>query len=145
MLHRNSCPSPLQPSAVSMSDPSAFQDPPTSMDVISAGNSSNNPGLSSSSSALLSQPDSPDASQEISYFPSNSAISSPLQNRKNDHSQPSGASPKRPCGPCYTRDELFHLKKSPLVAPPAGMPARKDWFGYVFIHSLVEPALNVDP
>jgi hypothetical protein len=127
-----------------MSDTGALQDLSPSTDMIYTRNSSNTPGLSSSSSALFSHPDSPDPVQEISYIPSDSAHSSPIQNRKNDHSQPNGTLPKRPCGPCYTREELFHLKKSPLVAPPAGMPARKDWFGYVFFHSSVEAVLNVD-
>lgn len=29
----------------------------------------------------------------------------------------------------YTRPQLVHLSKSPLVAPPQGMPDLKDWFG----------------
>lgn len=31
----------------------------------------------------------------------------------------------------YTRPEALHISKSPLVKPPDGMPALKDWFGYV--------------
>ena len=29
----------------------------------------------------------------------------------------------------YTRYELLHISKSPLVGLPEGMPAFKDWFG----------------
>jgi hypothetical protein len=36
----------------------------------------------------------------------------------------------------YSRRALVALAKSPLVAPPPGMPALKDWFGcVVFIHA----------
>lgn len=31
----------------------------------------------------------------------------------------------------YSRPHLLLLHKSPLVCPPAGMPALKDWFGFV--------------
>jgi hypothetical protein len=31
----------------------------------------------------------------------------------------------------YTRPQLVFLHKSPLVTTPTGMPALKDWFGYV--------------
>jgi hypothetical protein len=31
----------------------------------------------------------------------------------------------------YSRPHLLFLHKSPLVCPPAGMPALKDWFGFV--------------
>lgn len=30
----------------------------------------------------------------------------------------------------YTRAQLLYLHNSPLVKPPEGMPAFKDWFGY---------------
>jgi hypothetical protein len=29
----------------------------------------------------------------------------------------------------YTRPELVHMSKSPLVAPPKDMPDLKEWFG----------------
>lgn len=29
----------------------------------------------------------------------------------------------------YTRSQMLHLHKSPLVKPPADMPELKDWFG----------------
>ena len=31
----------------------------------------------------------------------------------------------------YARHDMIHLSKSPLVCLPEGMPALKDWFGYV--------------
>ena len=31
----------------------------------------------------------------------------------------------------YSRSHLLFLHKSPLVCPPTGMPALKDWFGFV--------------
>lgn len=31
----------------------------------------------------------------------------------------------------YTRSQALLLSKSPLVKPPDGMPALKEWFGYV--------------
>lgn len=31
----------------------------------------------------------------------------------------------------YTRSQALQLSKSPLVKPPDGMPALKEWFGYV--------------
>ena len=36
----------------------------------------------------------------------------------------------------YTQSQILSLYKSPLVAPPRGMPPLKDWFGYaiLFIH-----------
>lgn len=140
----NSCPSPPHPSTAAMSDQSALQDPPPPTDVIFSRNSSNMPALSSSSSALPSSADSPDHVQEISYYPPDSANPSPMQTRKSGHSQSNGTPTKRPCGPCYTREELLHLKKSPLVAPPPGMPARKDWFGYVLACSFGQVSLIVD-
>ena len=35
----------------------------------------------------------------------------------------------RSVGSCYTLHDLLRLQKSPLIAPPDGMPALKDWFG----------------
>jgi len=32
-------------------------------------------------------------------------------------------------GACYTLHDLLRLQKSPLIAPPDGMPPLKDWFG----------------
>ena len=32
----------------------------------------------------------------------------------------------------YPRQQTLKLSKSPLVKPPEGMPALKDWFGYGF-------------
>jgi zinc finger CCCH domain-containing protein 13 len=34
----------------------------------------------------------------------------------------------------YPRLQVLKLSKSPLVKPPEGMPALKDWFGYGFYH-----------
>lgn len=130
-----------------MSDTSPLQDTLHSTDANQARNSPNTGRLSNSSSTLYSAPESPETAQIISYIPQDSNSLSPLQNRKNDHSNANGSLPGRPCGPCYTRDELLHLRKSPLVAPPAGMPARKEWYGYVSLLSSL-PAklfLIVDP
>jgi hypothetical protein len=70
------------------------------------------------------------STQEPSYFTPNTP------HMQNEHSKDSSSlsTPPRniPGGPVYTRQELLNLKKSPLVAPPPGMPARKDWFGYAF-------------
>ncbi|PVF97574.1 hypothetical protein CPB86DRAFT_759973 [Serendipita vermifera] len=78
-------------------------------------------------SSLLPPPESPGSGQEITYFSQNS---SNLQtNSYSNNAQASPTPHKSPAGPCYTREELFHLKKSPLVAPPPGMPSRKEWFG----------------
>ncbi|KIM32657.1 hypothetical protein M408DRAFT_6159 [Serendipita vermifera MAFF 305830] len=112
-----------------MSDQSSLQDTPQATDANRVRNSPNTGRVASSSSALPSSPDSPETAQIISYIPHDSNASSPLQNRKNGHQDASSSPPDRPCGPCYTREELLHLRKSPLVAPPAGMPARKDWYG----------------
>jgi hypothetical protein len=87
----------------------------------SSNPSSSQPGPESSSPTAgeLHPPDS----QEISYLSSNpTTIATAIE-----HPQPS----KAPGGRCYSRDELLHLKKSPLVAAPPGMPPRKEWFGYV--------------
>lgn len=35
----------------------------------------------------------------------------------------------------YTRHEILHLSKSPLVHLPDGMPTFKDWFGCVSIQA----------
>lgn len=33
----------------------------------------------------------------------------------------------------YTHAQLLWISESPLVKPPDGMPALKDWFGYALI------------
>ncbi|KAG8827958.1 hypothetical protein FRC17_007664 [Serendipita sp. 399] len=74
-----------------------------------------------------SRPESPSGAQEISYF-----SSKPLDTGTtalSEYSRIQNKLAKFPGGTCYTREELFHLRKSPLVAPPASMPPRKDWFG----------------
>ena len=121
---------PRQSLQLTMSSPLTTQLPtdvatsPSSTNLAS-NPSSSQPAPSSSLSPTAGQALPPD-SQELSYFSSN-----PIE-----HSQPNdgpSTSTGRPTGGrCYSRDELFHLKKSPLVAPPPGMPHRKDWFGYVF-------------
>lgn len=35
----------------------------------------------------------------------------------------------------YPRPQMLKLSKSPLVKPPDGMPALKDWFGCVCHHT----------
>lgn len=40
----------------------------------------------------------------------------------------------------YSRRTLVALSKSPLVAPPSGMPALKDWFGCVVFITGTPPA-----
>ena len=37
----------------------------------------------------------------------------------------------------YTRAQLLYLHQSPLVKPPEGMPAFKDWFGYAARHQYI--------
>jgi hypothetical protein len=37
----------------------------------------------------------------------------------------------------YSRPHLLFLHKSPLVCPPTGMPALKDWFGFVLCLTLL--------
>ena len=62
-----------------------------------------------------------------------------LEIQHNSPSPPSQLSPKphpnhtvlRPFV-MYSRPELLFLHKSPLVQLPNGMPALKDWFGFVF-------------
>jgi len=36
----------------------------------------------------------------------------------------------------YTQVQILSLYKSPLVAPPRGMPPLKDWFGYAILFTL---------
>ena len=50
-------------------------------------------------------------------------------------------SPPRPLR-VYTRYEVLHLSRSPLVGLPQGMPAFKDWFGCVSRVQIAFSALN---
>ncbi|CAG8731391.1 2803_t:CDS:2, partial [Acaulospora colombiana] len=118
-------PSPLTPT--SMSDTNAQLNSMPSAETTTSTAPTNTSTGQTSPSSLLPPPESPGSGQEITYFSQNS---SNLQtNSYTSHAQASPIPHKSPAGPCYTREELFHLKKSPLVAPPPGMPSRKEWFG----------------
>lgn len=49
---------------------------------------------------------------------------------------PSLTAQRRSGAACYTLHDLLHLQKSPLIAPPDGMPPLKDWFGCAFPFNL---------
>lgn len=72
--------------------------------------------------------------QELHYFPEKAPKASNERTETIDEpvAGPSNDGTPKPGGRPYSREELLHLKKSPLVAPPPGMPQRKDWFGCVY-------------
>ncbi|KAG8785346.1 hypothetical protein FRC15_001565 [Serendipita sp. 397] len=110
-----------------MSDPSAVPSQTPSADITNSRTPKSISDKAQRISSSSSRPESPSGAQEVSYFstkPLDSSITA-LSEYSCIQNKPANT----PGGPCYTRDELFHLRKSPLVAPPANMPARKDWFG----------------
>lgn len=83
-------------------------------------------GNQSSSIASTKSPSRKQKSSNAHNATSPTTLSTPTH----DNSLPHVASAVRPFRR-YSRRTLVALSKSPLVAPPAGMPALKDWFGYV--------------
>lgn len=64
-------------------------------------------------------------------------VADSLANLAIQQSSPSPVSRLSPVSPLsrpfitYSRPQLLFIHKSPLVQPPCGMPALKDWFGFV--------------
>ncbi len=62
------------------------------------------------------------------YFANNPQIIG-LPAHPTSSNDPSLIAQPRSTGACYTLHDLLRLQKSPLIAPPDGMPSLKDWFG----------------
>lgn len=77
-----------------------------------------------------------DSMSKINIADDISETDKPLDNKNDEH-------PARTLL-IYSRPQMLKLCKSPLVKPPDGMPALKDWFGCVSPHFVItRPSLRL--